>query len=479
LRLRGRITHDQGYFPEAAELLSDAACRLERIDRDLATETHFESLVAAIWASGPDGPELIRKSAEAALAGPSRHGCARTAELMVEAMAIGATKGHHAAAPAMELALKTARHAASARVGTDGPLWPVVSRTAGILALEAWDFDAGLSLAEERVAVARESGALIELQFALQMLANYVCLTGDMPRAIDLVEEERQLSLATRMDTSLHSDVMMAALRGESRRVLELVQPLRELAAGNSQGRMVAWSDYVSSFQHNALRQHRQALECAKRVMEWGVVGYQTLAAPELAEAASRQGDDAALADVASWMRARAEATPTLWAAGVSALVAALAADRADDAEGHYQMSVDLLTKTPLRMASARARLLYGEWLRRSGRKADALVQLTQAHDALRGMGLRTLSDRARREMSATTRRRVRTQLDDPTAELTGQELQVAQYVQAGLTNREISVRLYLSPRTVEWHLGNVFDKLGISSRRQLRDADLAPHTAG
>ena len=91
-------------------------------------------------------------------------------------------------------------------------------------------------------------------------------------------------------------------------------------------------------------------------------------------------------------------------------------------------------------------------------------------------MGQKSFAERARREVAATTRRRVRRQLDDPSAELTGQELQVAQLAQAGLTNREIGVRLYLSPRTVEWHLRNVFGKVGVSTRQQLRDANLAPY---
>ena len=154
----------------------------------------------------------------------------------------------------------------------------------------------------------------------------------------------------------------------------------------------------------------------------------------------------------------------------------ALAATTPEDADRLYRTSLTLLGRTPLRIALARAQLLYGEWLRRCGRKADALVQLTRAHDALLDMGLKSLAERARREVSATTRRRVRKQLDDPTAELTGQEEQVAHLVQAGLTNREIGVRLYLSPRTVEWHLRNVFGKIGVSTRHQLRDANLAPH---
>jgi DNA-binding CsgD family transcriptional regulator len=475
-QLRGRIAFDQGFGPEAAELLRDAAVRLERFDPTNATDTHFESLVAAIWASGPDGPGLIRKSAESARPAVPRSESQRTADLLVNAIALWATEGYEAAAPAMNLALAAARDRTFGDLDANEPLWTVENRTAGILALEAWDLETGLALAERQVTAARESGALVQLQFALHFLANYVVLTGDVSGAVTLMEEERQLSIATQMRASGHSDALLAALRGDAALALPLIDSMRDLATNDGQGRVVAFSHYLSSVQYNALGQHEHALECARRVMEWGVIGYQTLAAPELAEAASRQGDTELLADVAAWVTARAGATPTDWALGISALVNALAADAADDPDGLYRASIERLRGTPLRFLLARAKLLYGEWLRRRGRKGDALVQLTAAHEALNEMGLTSFAERARREVSATTSRRVRKYLDDPTAELTGQELQVTRLVQDGLTNREIGVRLYLSPRTVEWHLRNVFGKVGVSTRHQLRDTNLAPY---
>ena len=123
--------------------------------------------------------------------------------------------------------------------------------------------------------------------------------------------------------------------------------------------------------------------------------------------------------------------------------------------------------------------MLYGEWLRRRGRKADALKRLTAAHDDLTEMGLHSFAQRAQCEMAATTERRVRRFVDDPTARLTAQEFQVVELARDGLTNREIAVRLYLSARTVEWHLRNVFGKVGVSTRQQLRDADLTQYLSG
>ena len=258
----------------------------------------------------------------------------------MNAIALWATEGYQAAAPAMNLALAAARNRTRGDLNANEPLWTVENRTAGILALEAWDLETGLALAEGQVAAARESGALVQLQFALHFLANYVVLTGDVSRAVTLMEEERQLSIATQMRASGHSDALLAALGGDATLALPLIDSMRDLATRDGQGRVVAFSHYLSSVQYNALGQHEHALECARCVMDWGVIGYQTLAAPELAEAASRQGDTELLADVAAWVTERAGATPTDWALGISALVNALAADAADDADGSLS-SVD------------------------------------------------------------------------------------------------------------------------------------------
>ena len=201
------------------------------------------------------------------------------------------------------------------------------------------------------------------------------------------------------------------------------------------------------------------------------VLGYQTLAAPELAEAASRSGDRDALAEIRAWVSARARATPTDWALGMDARVQALASE-GSVAESHYRDSIERLSKTSLRVEWARAHLLYGEWLRRErSPRRRARRSCASRTTCSRAMGLAAFAERARRELLATGEK-LRKRAEPAAGSLTAQETQIARLVRQGLSNPEIGTRLFLSPRTVEWHLRNIFGKVGVSSRRQLRDLD-------
>jgi DNA-binding CsgD family transcriptional regulator len=216
----------------------------------------------------------------------------------------------------------------------------------------------------------------------------------------------------------------------------------------------------------NGLGRHDVARDAAYRVFEHDTVGHQALATAELAEAASRTGDADLVAAALDRMSERARATPTAWTRALEARIRALAGDTPDEC---YAESIALLTGTPLRVELARGHLLFGEWLRREGRRVDAREHLRTAHAMTSAMGLEAFADRARRELLATGET-ARKRTAGTTEQLTAQEFQIARLAREGLSNPEISTRLFLSPRTVEWHLRKVFGKLGISSRRQLRD---------
>jgi len=468
-QLRGRIAFDQRRGTEAAALLLNAARRLEPLDARLARDAHLEALAAAIWASDPERQDLIRDAALAARLGVANHRSERTPDLFLDALALRVTTGYEVAAPALTRALAAVHDLDLGGVDAEGTVWLDGNRVAGIVALEAWDFESGFALAQRQADVARESGALVQLQFVLNFEANNVVLTGDLGKASALIEEERRLSIMTDVPPLGYSGLLVEAFRGDTARALPMIAASIDSASNDGFGRTVGYAQCANAILCNALGRHAEALESARAVVAGDVLGFQTLAAPELAEAASRTGDVAALSEINGWMRARAAATPTEWAIGIAALVEALAAGDSD-ADVLYQESIAHLGKTPLHVAQARAQLLYGEWLRRQGRKGDARDQLGLAHDALQAMGVEAFAERARRELSATSGRRGRRYIDAPSAQLTSQELQIAQLVQQGLSNREVGDRLFLSPRTVEWHLRNVFGKLGVSSRRELRD---------
>jgi DNA-binding CsgD family transcriptional regulator len=463
-QLRGKIAFDQRRSSEAAELLLSAAQRIEPFAPRAARDMHLEALAAAVWAGGPGDRELVLRAAQAARAASSAESPPRPADLVLDAIAIRITEGYAAAAPALAEALDAIRSYGLGSDDADDLLWLTGNRLAGLISTEAWDHEAGLALAERQVRVARESGALVQLQFALNFLANHVIVIGDLRRASALLEEERLLSTMTL--ATPNRTMLIDALRGDTGRTVPLVQAMIEAGIKSGHGRVIFFAHYAAAVLYNGLGRHADALAHARQVIESDALGFQTFAAAELAVAASRVGDTDLLSNTSAWMRVRAAATPTEWALGTAARIEALGA-RDADADAWYQESIAHFGQTRLRIELARSQLLYGEWLRRQRRPLDARVQLRTALRLFRDFGVEAFANRARLELEATGER-TRPPAGDSEAQLTPQESQVARLAAEGHTNREIAARLFVGESTVEYHLVKVFRKLGVKSRTQL-----------
>ncbi|WP_103349490.1 AAA family ATPase [Amycolatopsis sp. CA-128772] len=467
-RLRGQIAFDRRRGGDAARLLLGAAERLTPLDANRARETYLEALAAALWAGG-DAAGLVA-AAEATRAAPPAPVPPRAVDLVLDALVTRFTGGHQAAAPLLAKALAAVRDLDVGAEDTGRALWLLGNRAGGMIATEAADFAAARAFAARQVQLARDAGALVQLQFALNFLAVNELLAGELTAAAASAEEDRVIADLTGNAPVGYAAMLLEAFRGREAQAAELFEDTARQASARGQLRLVSLADYGRAVLYNGLGRHDAALAAARRVFDHDVVGFQGLATAELAEAASRTGDEDLLLAAATRSSERAKAAGTAEARGLDARVRALAGTGADRS---YRESIECLERTTLRVDLARTHLLYGEWLRREGRRVDARTHLHTAHEQLSAMGLAAFADRARRELQATGET-ARKRTAEPTGELTSQEFQIARLAADGYSNPEIGTRLFLSPRTVEWHLRKIFTKLGISSRRQLRDTALA-----
>ncbi|WP_329000279.1 AAA family ATPase [Kribbella sp. NBC_00709] len=458
-QLRGEIAFDQGRARDAARGLLDAAKQLDPHDPDRARVAYLEAMSAAIWASGPNAPGIV---AYAAAEAPPPAASNPPADVLLQALALRFTRGYAAAAPHLTQSLDQAREADYA----DDWLWLAGNRGSGIVAIEVWDYEAALELAARQERMARATGALVQLQFALNFRANLLSVVGDLETVSRLVDEDADIATATGNPSTGSGRLLLEAFRGNEATARGLIDTATRRATDQGQGRMAAFATYTNAVLHNGLGRYDVARDAALQVFEQDVLGYGVLVAGELAEAASRTGDTKLVETTLAWLTERTTATPTDWGRGIEARTRALLG--AD--ENAYRQSIDHLGRTTLRVEIARSHLLYGEWLRREGRRVDAREQLRLAHEQLDEMGLRAFAERARHELLATGET-VRKRRPDTFNDLTAQEAQIAGLARDGMTNPEIAAQMFISPRTVEWHLRKTFSKLGITSRRQLRNA--------
>jgi DNA-binding CsgD family transcriptional regulator/tetratricopeptide (TPR) repeat protein len=464
--LRGQIALWQGRGNDAVRLVLSAARRLEPLNPDLARLTHLESLGAALWVGDLGNPGGTLLAARAARAAPPAPEPPRPVDALLDGLAMRLTEGYAAAAPTLTRALRLFLAPLVADDELSRWLGFVGASISATLAAELWDADASHVLAGRLAQFARDTGALVHLQLALNSLGRNHIVAGELALAALLVEENRLIAEVTGNGLIGYIDVVLAAWRGEEPAASDLIETTLREATARGLGGTVNLATYASSVLSNGLGRHDVARDAAWRAFERDQIGFGPLVVPELAEAASRTGEFKLVEAALEWLSERTRVTPTEWALGIEARLRAFLSE-GDDADLLYRQSIEHLRRTRVRPELARAHLLYGEWLRRERRRLDSREQLRIAVDMLDTMGIEAFAERARRELEATgetTRKRN----VETSVELTAQEAQIARLARDGLSNPEIGTRLFISPRTVKYHLRKVFTKLGISSRNEL-----------
>jgi DNA-binding CsgD family transcriptional regulator/tetratricopeptide (TPR) repeat protein len=461
--LRAQIAYSQNRGSEAPPLLLRAAKRLELLDVGLARETYLDALWAARFAGRLAPGSGVLEVAQAALAAPAPPHPPHAPDLLLEGLATQFTKGYAAGVPILQQAVSTFR---SKNVSGEEELrWLWL---AGEAAVVVWDDESWDVLTARHVQLAREAGALSVLPVALTLRIGAHTLTGRLLAAVQLIEEARTLTEVIGSYLPPYGPVILAAWRGREAEASKLIdETLREVAS-RGEGQGVAAAQWARAVLYNGLGRYEKALAAARLASEHPEgLAFSNTAPLELIEAAARTGQTEGAAGTLRRLSERTSAGGTDWALGVEARSRALLSE-GEAAERLYREAIERLSRTRVRAELARAHLLYGEWLRRENRRVDAREQLRSAYKMLTTMGIEAFAQRARRELLATGET-VRKRTVDASDQLTPQEAQIARLAADGQTNSEISSRLFISPRTVEWHLRKVFTKLGISSRRQLR----------
>ena len=463
--LRGQIAFASSTGSDAPALLVKAAQQFERLDAALARQTYLDAWAAAMFAGQFAGAGSLQEVARAARSAPPPAGLPRPSDLLLDGLAILVTEGRARAAPVLRQAARV--FAGGEITVEEGLRWGWLATTAAAI---MWEEEYWHATVARQLQSVREAGVLVHLPLWVQTTAIMTAWRGDFGAAASLIAEAEAIAAATGSGFARYAAVFLAGLRGAEAEAAPLIQAVITDSRTVGQGMGVQWSQWISAILYNGLGRYEDALAEARQAVEQAPELFISLwALADLIEAASRTGQTGLAADALGRL---AEATSTAqseWGQGIYARCRALLSD-GQDAEDRYREAVDRLSRTRLRPELARAYLLYGEWLRREGRRTDARTQLHTAHEMFDAIGMQAFAERARRELLATGEH-VRLRTLDRQGELTPQEAQIARLARAGLSNSEIGAQLFLSARTVEWHLSKVFTKLEISSRRQLQQA--------
>jgi len=441
--------------------LLDAARRLEPLDAAMARETYLEAIAAAMFAGRLGGKPDVRELAEAAQAAPPVREPARAIDLLLDGLATRFTEGYAAGVPPLRKALGAFRDAEGLTAGDVRWLW-----LACRLAQDLWDDELWHDLASRGVRVARDTGALTLLPGMANFLAAFHVHSGSVDKAAGLIDEVSAITDATGIPPLNYAGLMLAAWRGDQSRMQAIADKVLPGATARGEGYSLGVWGWMTALMHNGRGRYGEALADAGRACEHEDVIAYGWALVEQIEASVHVGRPDEAAAALDRLSERTRASGTDWALGLEAGSRALLSE-GEDAERLYREAVESLARSRGVVHLARARLIYGEWLRRENRRVDAREQLRAAYEVFSDIGGEGFAERARHELLATGET-ARSRTDDTREVLTPQEAHIARLARDGLSNPEIGAQLFISPRTVQYHLRKVFLKLDITSRNQL-----------
>jgi DNA-binding CsgD family transcriptional regulator len=461
-RLRARLAFAQRRGGDAPPLLLRAARRLEPLDPTLAMETYVEALGAALTTGRRDSLEQAADALRAAPASlpPS------PSQLLMTGQALLITDGRATAIPILKQALSAFLRTDPTSAG-DMQALPF----AASVAIWLWDDESFHLVSGRSVQMARDTGALTLLPQGLEMQAICQVDAGEFDSAQELLDEATAITDAVRTAPIVDGALLLVAWRGNEAAALERIQDSIRDASERGEESTITLAEYARAVLFNGLGRHEEALSAAQRSCDHHPAKAFAKALVEIVEAAARSGMPDAGQEALTQLSEGTSLSATDWALGLEARARALLS-AGDRAERGYLEAVERLGRTRVRTELGRTHLLYGEWLRRGGRRLDARAQLRTAHEMFTAMGAQAFAARAAHELVATGGT-ARKRSPEAQSDLTPQEAYVARLAREGLTNPEIGSRLFISPRTVEYHLHNVFMKLGVSSRSQLKQVSV------
>ena len=462
--LRAQMAANLGRGPDAPLLLVKAARRLRPLHPRLAREAYRDAFCAALTTGRLPIPGGMLQAADAVRATPPAVAPPGAGDLLLDGLAMLTTEGYAAGTPMLKRGLSAFGDKEASSEGEFAWL-PLACR----VAQDVWDDERWHACTTRLIGLARQAGALSVLPAALMSGAAIQLLAGEPATAITMAGEADAVALATGSFVGPYGPLMLAAWSGREAEAGQLIAAATAEMTARGEGRWLTAAAWSTAVLYNGLARYDEALAAAERGSEYlDELGLATWSLIELIEAAARSGRPERAAGALRRLSEATSACGTDWALGVQARSRALLSNGAE-AEWLYREAIERLGRTRVRVELARAHLLYGEWLRRQRRRVDAREELRCAHKMLDAMGACGFAERARRELvGAGQAVRKRTAQAE---ELTAQEAQIARLAVDGHTNPQISTRLFISPRTVEWHLRKVFAKLGVSSRKELRMA--------